>query len=137
MELTKITVEAMVKADKNKTWACYTQPEHITKWNFADPSWHCPDATNDMKVGGVYHARMEARDGSFGFNFDAVYTAIAEGKSFTYEFGGRTASVSFDEHNGETKVTIVFDPETQNPPERQQQGWQAILNNFKQYTESN
>lgn len=137
MEQTKITVEAIINANKNKVWDYYTNPIHIINWNFADPSWHCPTVANDMKVGGVYKARMEAKDGSFGFDFEAVYTEIHDGESFVYEFGGRQASVVFNEQNGQTTVTVTFDPETQNPVEMQQQGWQAILNNFKSYTETN
>jgi uncharacterized protein YndB with AHSA1/START domain len=137
MEYKKITVEVIINADKSKVWDYYTTPEHITKWNFAHPSWHCPTATNDMKVGGVYNARMEAKDGSFGFDFVAVYTEIYDGERFVYEFGGRQASVVFSKQNEQTQVSITFDPETQNPVEMQQQGWQAILNNFKNYTETN
>ncbi len=133
----KITVTATINADAKKVWDYYTLPEHITKWNYADPSWHCPTATNHMNVGGRYVARMEAKDGTFGFDFEAVYTEIHEGESFVYEFGGRQASVVFNEQNGQTIVTVTFDPETQNPVEMQQQGWQAILNNFKNYTETN
>lgn len=133
----KIIVSAIVLASKQKVWEYYTQPQHITQWNFADPSWHCPSASNDMQVGGRYIARMEARDGSFGFDFDAVYTEINPGKNFTYEFGGRQASITFNEINGQTEVAITFDPETENPIELQQQGWQAILDNFKKYTEEN
>lgn len=135
MAQSKITVEVIINADKRKIWDYYTNPIHIVNWNFADPSWHCPAATNDMKVGGIYNARLEAKDGSFGFDFEAVYTEIHEGESFAYEFGGRHASVAFNEQNGQTKVVVTFDPETQNPVEMQQQGWQAILNNFKTYTE--
>ncbi|MBL7977290.1 MAG: SRPBCC family protein [Bacteroidetes Order II. Incertae sedis bacterium] len=131
----KITVTTTINAYAKKVWDCYTNPKHIVNWNFADPSWHCPTATNDMKVGGVYKARMEAKDGSFGFDFEAVYTEIHNGESFAYEFGGRQASVVFKEQNGQTTVNVTFDPETQNPVEMQQQGWQAILNNFKNYTE--
>lgn len=137
MEQTKITVEALINADKNKVWDYYTKPEHIIKWNFADPSWHCPSATNDMKVGGIYNARMEAKDGSFGFDYVAVYTEVHKGESFVYAFDGREASVVFKEQNGQTNVSVTFDPETQNSLERQQQDWQAILNNFKNYTETN
>ena len=132
----KITVTANINAGITNVWDYYTKPEHITKWNFADPSWHCPTATNDMRVGGIYNARMEAKDGSFGFDFITVYTEISEGKSLVYEFGERIAAVSFDENNGQTIVTITFDPETENPIELQQNGWQAILNNFKKYTEA-
>ena len=133
----KITILATVMADKQKVWDYYTQPEHITKWNFADPSWHCPTATNDMNVGGQYVARMEAKDGSFGFDFEAVYTEIHEGTNFTYEFGGRFATVEFKETEGHTEVTITFDPETENAIDLQRQGWQAILDNFKKYCETN
>lgn len=137
MTTEKITIKATVSAEKQKVWDYYTLPEHITKWNFADPSWHCPSATNDMRVGGRYVARMEAKDGSFGFDFDAVYTDVNPGSSFTYEFGGRYATVTFHETNGQTDVTIVFDPENENPIEMQQAGWLIILNNFKNYTENN
>lgn len=133
----KIKVTATINADTKKVWDYYTQPKHITKWNFADPSWHCPTATNDMNVGGRYVARMEAKDGSFGFDFDAVYTEINNGENFTYEFGGRLAKVDFKELDGQTEVTVTFDPETENSIELQRNGWQAILDNFKKYTESN
>lgn len=133
----KITIKATVLADKQKVWDYYTQPEHITKWNFADPSWHCPTASNDLKIGGRYVSRMEAKDGSFGFDFDAVYTEINLGENFTYEFGGRFATVKFSETSGQTEITVTFDPETENSIELQKNGWQAILDNFKNYTESN
>ena len=136
MEQTKITIEAIINADKNKVWDYYTKPEHITKWNFADPSWHCPTATNDMNVGGRYKARMEAKDGSFGFDFEAVYTEIKKGESFIYEFGGRLATIEFKEAHGQTEITVTFDPETENSIDLQRQGWQAILDNFKKYTET-
>lgn len=80
MSIDKITVQATISADKNKVWEYYTKPEHITKWNFADPSWHCPSATNEMHVGGQYVARMEAKDGSYGFDFAAVYTEVNPGQ---------------------------------------------------------
>lgn len=133
----KITIKATVNAGKKKVWDYYTLPEYITKWNFADPSWHCPSATNDLRVGGRYLARMEAKDGSFGFDFDAVYTEINLGENFTYEFGGRFASVEFNEINGQTEVSVTFDPETEHPIELQRNGWQSILDNFKKYTETN
>lgn len=132
----KITIRATVSGNKQKVWDYYTKPEHITQWNFADPSWHCPTATNDMTVGGRYIARMEAKDGSFGFDFEAVYTEINSGEHFTYEFGGRFATVGFEETNGQTEVTVTFDPETENSIELQRNGWQSILDNFKKYTET-
>jgi len=134
----KISVTANVKADKNKVWDYYVNPEYITKWNFADPSWHCPSASNDMRPGGKYTARMEARDGSFGFDFEAIYDEISEGEKFTYTLGdGRVVNVNFKNENDYTEVTVRFDPEMQNPVDMQRDGWQAILNNFKKFTEEN
>ncbi|QRA43287.1 SRPBCC family protein [Chryseobacterium cucumeris] len=134
----KITVSAAINADAQKVWNYYTQPEHITRWNFADPSWQCPSASNDMKVGGKYAARMEAKDGSFGFDFEAVYNEIKDGENFTYTMpDGRQVHVDFKENNGQTHVDVAFDPENQNPEDMQKGGWQAILDNFKKYTESN
>ena len=133
----KIKVQATILADKQKVWDYYTSPKHIIQWNFADPSWHCPTASNDMKIGGRYIARMEAKDGSFGFDFDATYTEIKIGESFSYEFGGRYATMEFKEQNGQTELTITFDPETENSIDLQRQGWQSILDNFKKYTEAN
>jgi uncharacterized protein YndB with AHSA1/START domain len=134
----KITASAIINADIKKVWEYYTNPNHIIKWNFADPSWQCPSASNDMRVGGKYSARMEAKDGSFGFEFEAVYSEIEDGKSFTYGIpDGRQITVVFDPDNDQTEVTITFDAENQNPIEMQKNGWQAILNNFKSYTETN
>jgi uncharacterized protein YndB with AHSA1/START domain len=137
MDTHKITVKTLVAADKKKAWEYYTDPAHITQWNFADPSWHCPRATNDMKPGGLYSARMEAKDGGGGFDFDATYLEIKPLEFFTYEFGGRQAKVEFNEMQGQTEVIVTFDPETENTVELQKNGWQAILNNFKKHTESN
>lgn len=134
----KITVTATIDADAAKAWDYYTNPQHITKWNFADPSWHCPSASNDMRVGGKYSARMEAKDGSFGFDFEAVYDEIIPGKKFTYTMpDGRVVTVVFRNSGKQTEVIVTFDPENQNPLEMQQAGWQAILDNFKRYTTSN
>jgi uncharacterized protein YndB with AHSA1/START domain len=137
MNTTKITVSATIPAPVEKVWDYYSNPKHIVHWNFADPSWHCPSAENDMRIGGTYKARMEAKDGSFGFDFEAIYTDINEGKNFTYEFGGRIATVQFNNLVSQTEVIITFDPEEENPIEMQQGGWQMILNNFKTYTEKN
>ena len=137
MNANAISISATIKADRSKVWEYYTQPKHITRWNFADPSWHCPEAKNDLKVGGIYFARMEAKDGSFGFDFEAIYTEVKPEEHFTYEFGGRECRVELAEDENKTQITVTFDPEDQNPIEMQKQGWQAILNNFKAYTESN
>lgn len=134
----KITVTATVNADIKKTWDYYTNPVHITKWNFADPSWQCPSASNDMRIGGKYSARMEAKDGSFGFDFEAIYDEIAEGEKFTYTMpDGRQVNVAFKKDGSQTDVIVTFDAEEQNSLEMQKGGWQAILNNFKSYTETN
>jgi uncharacterized protein YndB with AHSA1/START domain len=133
----KIKVPVTINADTKKVWDYYTSPTHIINWNFADPSWHCPNATNDMKLGGTYKARMEAKDGSFGFDFEAIYTEINEGNSFSYAFGGRIANVSFEKQDNQTEIIVEFDPENETPIEIQEGGWQAILNNFKTYTENN
>jgi len=137
MNNSQIKVQVIIEAKTKKVWTYYNQPNHIVNWNFADPSWHCPFAENNMQIGGIYKARMEAKDGSFGFDFEAVYTKISEGRSFTYEFGGRTATVDFKEMGNQTEVIISFDPEEENPIEMQREGWQAILTNFKVYTETN
>jgi uncharacterized protein YndB with AHSA1/START domain len=131
-----ITVQAAIAASKQKVWDYYTQPEHITQWNFADVSWHCPTASNDLRIGGRYVARMEAKDGSVGFDFEAVYSEVSIGNSFSYGFGDRQAKVEFSEQQGMTEVSVTFDPETENSVELQKNGWQAILNNFKAYVES-
>jgi uncharacterized protein YndB with AHSA1/START domain len=133
----KITVSTIINADLKKVWDYYTNPVHITKWNFADTSWHCPSAENDFKVGGKYKARMEAKDGSSGFDFEAVYSEIIEGKEFTYKFGSRTANIKFNSPGNQTEVIVTFDPENENPIEMQKSGWQSILNNFNKYVESN
>jgi len=136
MKHSKITVQATVNADTKKVWEYYNSPNHIINWNSPDPSWHCPSAENDMRVGGTYNARMEAKDGSYGFDFKAIYSDINEGNHFTYAFGGRTATVQFKALGNQTEVVVTFDPETENPIEMQREGWQAILNNFKSYTET-
>jgi uncharacterized protein YndB with AHSA1/START domain len=133
----KITVRVTVSQERSKVWEYYTNPVHIVKWNFADSSWHCPTAENDLRVGGTCRARMEAKDGSDGFDFEAVYTEVIVGEQLTYEFGGRHANVTFESHIDQTTVTVTFDPEAENSADMQQAGWQSILDNFKQYVEHN
>lgn len=138
MEQTKITVEAIIHADVKKIWDYWTKPEHITKWNFAADDWQCPKAENDLRVGGKYSARMEAKDGSFGFDFEAIYDEVVVQQKITYTMlDGRRASTTFKNIDGGTNVVTVFDAENLNSIELQQQGWQAILNNFKKYVEAN
>lgn len=136
MSSTKITIQAQIAAPIEKVWKYWTSPEHITQWNFADPSWQCPWAENDLQPGGVYKARMEAKDGSFGFAFEAVYDEVKFPSTIAYNMAdGRKAVTTFVEQPNVTLVTTVFDAEDQHPIALQQQGWQAILDNFKQYTE--
>lgn len=132
-----ITVTATINAASNKVWDYYTNPKHIVNWNFADPTWHCPKAENELRKGGRYFARMEAKDGSFGFDFIAIYTEVIVGQSFTYEFGGRKATVQINKRDNQTEITVIFEPESEHPIDIQKAGWQAILNNFKNYTETN
>jgi uncharacterized protein YndB with AHSA1/START domain len=133
----KITIETFIAAQPEKVWRCWTEPDHITQWNFASDDWCCPNAENDLKVGGRYKARMEAKDGSFGFDFMAIYDDITEHKSLVYTMtDGRKVTTNFEEQGGSTKVTTVFDAEEQNSIDMQRDGWQAILNNFKRHVEA-
>ncbi len=138
METKKITIQADISADTKKVWYYYMLPEHITKWNFASPDWHCPNAENDIRVGGKYSARMEAKDGSWGFDFEAIYDAVVEYKNFIYTMpDGRMVTVDFENNGDKTRVVVTFDAETENSEDLQRNGWQAILDNFKKYVENN
>lgn len=133
----QITIECIISAMKSKVWDFYTKPEHITQWNYAADTWTCPVARNDLRVGGTYFARMEAKDGSFGFDFEAVYDEVVDGEKLTSTLGdGRQSTTTFEDVNGSTRVTTTFDTEGQNDPEMQKAGWQAILDNFKKYVEA-
>ena len=136
MEVKKITISAQIRASAEQVWNCYTQPKHITQWNFASPEWHCPSASNELEVGGRLITRMEARDGSFGFDFGGIYHEIIWGRKLVYTMDDeRKVGIDFSEREGLVEVSLCFDAETQNPIELQRQGWQSILNNFKTYTE--
>lgn len=136
MTFPQITITALVDAPVEKVWRLWTEPEHITQWNFASDDWCCPRATNDLRVGGTYTARMEARDGSFGFDFGGVWFEVTEGKSLGLKMGdGRSAHTTFTTEGTGTRVTTVFDAEGTHPLEMQRDGWQAILNNFKAHAE--
>lgn len=138
MEATKITVNTTVDANRTKVWKYWNQPEHITQWNFADPSWHCPKAENDLREGGTLKSRMEAKDGSFGFDFEAIYEEVVEHEKIAYTLtDGRKAVTTFDDVDGKTEITTTFDAEQENPVEMQKAGWQAIIDNFKKHVESN
>ena len=136
MPFTKITIQATVLADRNKSWSHYTEPAHITQWNFASEDWCCPAASNDLVAGGKFSWRMEAKDGSFGFDFEGVFTEIVPLEKLKYVFmDQREAEISFSDFPEGTLVKIVFDAENENSLELQQSGWQSILNNFKLHTE--
>jgi uncharacterized protein YndB with AHSA1/START domain len=136
MSATQIKIEATIAATPQKVWTYWTRPEHITKWNFASPDWHCPRATVELKVGGKYCARMEAKDGSFGFDFDVIFDEVTELKRLSYTMeDGRKVTTNFQSQGNSTLVTTLFDAEKENSVELQRNGWQAILNNFKTYVE--
>lgn len=132
----KITVKAIVNANVEKTWEYYTSDQHIINWNNASDDWHSPSASNDLRVGGKFINRMEAKDGSAGFDFTGTYTAVEPQKLISYVLDDKRAvDVTFDPSDEGTKVTVTFDAEQENSVEMQQAGWQAILDNFKRYTE--
>ncbi|WP_019449437.1 SRPBCC family protein [Cupriavidus sp. BIS7] len=132
----KITVETTVAAPIENVWRAYTTPEDIKQWNAASADWHTTAATVDLREGGAFSSRMEAKDGSMGFDFAGTYTKIVENKRIEYAFGDRNAQVEFLDAPSGVTVRVSFDAETVYPVEQQQQGWQAILNNFKRYVES-
>lgn len=135
---TKITVETTVNAPVEKVWEFWSEPGHIKQWCSASEDWHVPSAENDLRTGGKFSTRMEAKDGSFGFDFGGVYDEVITNKLIDYTMGdGRKVVVNFTSNGNETKVVETFDAENTNPVEMQQAGWQAILNNFKKYTEEN
>jgi uncharacterized protein YndB with AHSA1/START domain len=132
-----ITVEALVNAPLDTTWAFWTGPDHITQWNNASDDWHTPWAKNDLVPGGRFVARMEAKDGSMGFDFGGTYDEVVEHSKLAYTLDdNRKVTVSFSETDSGTRVVEEFEAEDENSPELQQQGWQAILDNFKKYAES-
>jgi uncharacterized protein YndB with AHSA1/START domain len=133
---TTITVQVTVNAPIEKAWKFWNEPEHITKWCTGSPDWHTPRAENDLRVGGTLRSRMEAKDGSAGFDFIATYSDIKEHKTIAYTIeDGRKVKVTFSTDGKTTTLIETFDAENENPIEVQQQGWQSILNNFKKYTE--
>ncbi|MFL6560338.1 MAG: SRPBCC family protein [Bacillus sp. (in: firmicutes)] len=136
METTKITVKATVHAPVENVWKYWTEPAHLTKWNNASDDWHTPIAENDLRAGGKFLSRMEAKDGSFGFDFGGIYDEVKLNEAISYTMGdGRKVDITFKGHGNETQVIETFDAETTNSIEMQQAGWQAILDNFKKYSE--
>jgi uncharacterized protein YndB with AHSA1/START domain len=135
---TIITVENTINAPVGKVWEYWTKPEHITQWNNASDDWHTLHAENDLRIGGSFVSRMEARDGSFGFDFGGVYDAITTNEYIEYTIGdGRNVKITFTPDGNKTKVVESFDAESTHSIEMQQRGWQNILDNFKKYTEAN
>ena len=130
-----VTVETTVAAPIDEVWAAYTTPADIMQWNAASDDWHTPSASVDLREGGMFSSRMEAKDGSMGFDFAGTYTKIDPLKLIEYEFGDRHAKVEFVPEQGGTLVRVTFDAETQHSLEQQRSGWQAILDNFKRHVE--
>ncbi len=131
----KIVVEKLVRAPLAQVWAAYVTPDDIVQWNAASDDWHTTRASVDLRVGGEFSSRMEAKDGSFGFDFAGTYTAIEPRKLIEYAFGDRAARVEFDEATDGVTIRVAFDAEQENPVEMQRAGWQAILDNFARHVE--
>ncbi|MDP4128289.1 MAG: SRPBCC family protein [Bacillota bacterium] len=134
----RITIETIVNRDMNHVWTCWTDPKHIMEWNNASEDWHTPSAENDLRVSGTFTYKMAAKDGSFSFDFGGVYDEVQYGKRISYTIGdGRKVAIDFVEFDGGVKVTETFEAEETHSLEMQQGGWQAILDNFKHYAETN
>lgn len=134
---TRITIQTTINASPKLVWEVLTEPKHIIQWNAADPSWHTPSASVDLTIGGSFKSRMEARDGSFGFDFEGIYTDVKWLTSYAYVLGdGRKVELELIPKGNQTEVVETFDPEQENSLELQRSGWQSILDNCKTYTES-
>jgi uncharacterized protein YndB with AHSA1/START domain len=132
-----ITVTVTINAEISRIWECWTRPEHIVKWNFASKDWHTTFAENDLRKGGRFTSRMEAKDGSFGFDFGGTYDEVRHLDSICYTMDdGRKVKVAFASEGNTTTITETFEAESVNAPELQKTGWQAILDNFREYAES-
>lgn len=137
-EAKQITIEATVNAPLEKVWNYWNDKDHVVKWNTASPDWHTPKAENDLRVGGTFSYRMEAKDGSFGFDFGGTYDVVKANEQLAYTLGdGRKVTIDFTNKDGHTHICESFEAETQNSMDLQRLGWQSILNNFKMYTEKN
>ena len=134
-----ITIDITILAPVEKVWDYFNTPERVTQWNFAHETWQCLHSENDLRVGGKFNHRMEAKDGSFGFDFEGIYDEVVTNEKIRYHLDdGRNVEVIFDKIDvNTTKVTEIFDPEKQNSAEMQRDGWYAILNNFHKYVENN
>ncbi len=132
----KITVKTTVNVPVEKAWECWTEPNHITKWNNASDEWHTPVCENDLRTGGKFLSRMEAKDGSFGFDFGGIYDEVKLYRTIKYTLGdGRKVDISFVSKGNETEIIEMFEAEMENSIELQQNGWQSIIDNFKKYTD--
>lgn len=133
----KIKIEALVRAEPEQVWVAWNSPEDIMQWNAAHESWHTTASTVDLREGGTFRSRMEAKDGSAGFDFEGTYTRIVPRKLIEYEMSdGREVQVEFSARSNGVLVTETFDAETENAPDLQRQGWQAILDNFARHAET-
>ena len=134
-----INIETVINATAEKVWIFFTEPKHICNWCFATDDWHVPLAENDLKVNGKFKTRMAAKDGSFEFDFEGIYTGIEKESKIEYRMSdGREVNINFqNEGTNQIKINESFEPEDSNSIEMQRDGWQAILNNFKKYVESN
>jgi uncharacterized protein YndB with AHSA1/START domain len=136
--MSRITISISVEADMGRVWDYWTSPEHIMNWNFASDEWCCPSAKNDLKPNGKFSWRMEAKDGSMGFDFEGMYDIIIESKMISYTLtDNRKVDIEFTQNGKEVTVSETFDAEGTNSDELQRAGWQEILNNFKKCLESN
>ena len=134
---TIITVEATVNVPVEKVWDVFTNTKHITQWNSPSDDWHSPSAENDLRPGGTFNYRMEAKDGSFGFDFGGTFDEVKPNELLAYTIGdGRKVENVFTKEGNTTKVTVTFEAENQNSIEMQKGGWQAIMDNYKKYAES-
>lgn len=137
VQRTSITVEATINAPVEKVWKFWSDPEHIKQWCAASDDWHAPYAENDLRKDGKFKTTMAAKDGSFSFDFEGVYSKVEPNKAIEYAMSdGRKVKINFTAMGNSTKVTETFDPETENPIEMQRGGWQAILDNFKKHVEA-
>lgn len=137
-EKTVITVETTVNAPIGKVWKYWSEPQHIMSWNNASPDWHTPKAENDLREGGKFSSTMAAKDGSMSFDFGGIYDKVKENEKIEYTLGDtRTVKISFSEEGKGVKIVESFEAESENPIDMQKGGWQAILDNFKKYTEEN
>ena len=132
----KITVETIVHAPVDRVWSAYTTPDDINQWNTASDDWHTTNSKVDLRKGGTFSSRMEAKDGSAGFDFEGTYTRIMPNELIEYTFGDRVGVVEFIPGSSGTTVRVTFDAESENPVDMQRQGWQAILDNFARYVEA-